>query len=163
MEIREAAREDVDKIMPIIDAARQLMRDTGNLTQWTEGYPSRQVILDDIKNKHAFLCVENAEAVGYFCFIQGEDPDPCYKVIEGGAWLSDGPYGVIHRLASSGKVKGIAEQAFDFAFNQIGNIKVDTHHDNLPMQNFLQKNGFSYCGIIYVGDGSPRDAFQKRI
>ena len=161
MEIREATRDDLDPIMKIIDAARQLMRDSGNLTQWTNGYPSEELILEDIKNNHAFLCIENGEAVGYFCFMQGDDPDPCYRVIEGGAWLSDGPYGVIHRLASSGKVKGIAQQAFNFAFTRIGNIKVDTHQDNVPMQNYLRKNAFSFCGIIYVGDGSPRAAFQK--
>ena len=28
------------------------------------------------------------------------------------------------------------------------------------MQNFFKKYGFTYCGVIYVADGSPRDAFQ---
>ena len=29
------------------------------------------------------------------------------------------------------------------------------------MQNLLKKNGFTYCGRIYVDDGGERLAFQK--
>lgn len=29
------------------------------------------------------------------------------------------------------------------------------------MQNMLKKNGFTYCGRIYVEDGGERLAFQK--
>lgn len=162
MHIQPATQKDLDTIMPIIDEARQIMRESGNMTQWV-GYPSREVILNDINNGHGFICVLDEEIVGYFCFIAGDDPDPNYAVIENGAWLNNEPYGVIHRLASGRKAKGIAKAAFDFAFSQIGNIRVDTHHDNIPMQNFLKKNGFTYCGVIYVSDGTPRDAFQKYI
>lgn len=43
----------------------------------------------------------------------------------------------------------------------IHSIKVDTHEDNRSMQRFLQKNGFVYCGVIYLQDGSKRLAFEK--
>lgn len=162
MEIQKAAPENIDRILEIIGQARAIMRETGNLTQWV-GYPSREVILEDIDDGHGFLCVSDGEILGYFCFMQGDDPDPNYRIIEAGQWLDDKPYGVIHRLASGRTAKGIARAAFDFAFSKIGNIRVDTHHDNIPMQNFLKKYGFTYCGVIYVSDGTPRDAFQKRI
>lgn len=163
MEVREATHQDIDIILGIIDQARQIMRESGNMTQWSDGYPSKEIITEDIDNNHAFVCVRDNEVVGYFCFMAGEDPDPNYSVIEGGQWLDNEPYGVIHRLASGRKAKGIAKTAFDFAFSQIKNIRVDTHHENIPMQNYLKKTGFAYCGIIYVGDGSPRDAFQKKL
>lgn len=163
MEIIAAQLEDIDQIMLIIEQARQIMRENGNQTQWTNGYPSREIIATDIHQQHGFVCLVDTEIVGYFCFIQGSEPDPNYKVIEGGVWLNNNPYGVIHRLASSGTVKGIARKAFDFAFSRIDNVKVDTNHDNIPMQNFLKNSGFTYCGIIYVSDGSPRDAFQQTI
>jgi hypothetical protein len=31
------------------------------------------------------------------------------------------------------------------------------------MQQVIESMGFSYCGIIYVGDGSPRLAYQKKL
>jgi RimJ/RimL family protein N-acetyltransferase len=46
---------------------------------------------------------------------------------------------------------------------QIPNIRIDTHRDNAIMQHLLEKNGFVKCGIIYVEDGSPRIAYQKRL
>ncbi|MGQ2984119.1 GNAT family N-acetyltransferase [Flavobacterium sp.] len=163
MHIRPATPSDLITIMPIIDDARLIMRENGNLTQWINGYPSTEVILNDIDNGHGFVCISEDEIVGYFCFIAGDDPEPTYNVIEGGAWLNSDPYGVIHRLASGRKARGIARAAFEFAFTKTATIRVDTHHDNIPMQNFLKKNGFEYCGIIYVNDGTPRDAFQKTI
>ncbi|MBB6499850.1 GNAT family N-acetyltransferase [Pedobacter cryoconitis] len=163
MKIIAAQLEDTDQIMLIIEQAKHIMRKNGNQTQWINGYPSKEIIETDIRNQHAFVCLENTEIVGYFCFIEGNDPDPNYKVIEGGAWLNNAPYGVIHRLASSGTAKGIARKAFGFAFNQISNVRVDTNHDNIPMQNFLKNSGFTYCGVIYVSDGTPRDAFQKTL
>ena len=47
------------------------------------------------------------------------------------------------------------------AFSQCGNLKIDTHENNVVMQNLLKKNGFTYCGRIYVDDGGERLAFQK--
>ena len=47
--------------------------------------------------------------------------------------------------------------------NDIHSIKVDTHEQNIPMQNLLKKNGFEYCGIIYLEDGGKRVAFEKTL
>lgn len=161
MEVNEAKLTDIDAILEIIGQARIIMRETGNASQWGNGYPSREIIAGDIHSGHGFVCSVDGDIVGYFCFMQGKDIDPNYLVIKNGQWLNDKPYGVIHRLASGRKAKGIARASFDFAFSKINNVRVDTHHDNIPMQNFLKKNGFAYCGIIYVSDGTPRDAFQK--
>lgn len=161
MRIFPACPDQLDVILSIIDQARTLMRETGNHTQWTGGYPSADVLLGDMTQGAGYVCVEAGQIVGYFAFLHGPDPEPSYAVIDG-QWLDDAPYGVIHRLASGRMAKGIAAAAFGFAFSVIGNIRVDTHADNLPMRRFLEKSGFSYCGVIYLSDGSPRDAFQKR-
>lgn len=163
MQIRAATPADVEEIMTVIAEARGIMQENGNNTQWSNGYPSRALIQDDIARQQAFVCVDGQAIAGYFCFVTGDAPDPNYLTIEGGKWLNERPYGVVHRLASGRKVKGIAQKAFDYAFSKTDNLRVDTHQDNVPMQNFLKKTGFSYCGIIYVGDGTPRDAFQKEL
>ncbi len=94
-----------------------------------------------------------------FTFIIGEDPT--YKEIENGAWLNDKPYGTIHRIASSGRQGGMLKASVRYCAQMIDNIRIDTHADNGPMQNALHRLNFTFCGIIYVADGSPRLAFQK--
>ncbi|MDR2775994.1 MAG: GNAT family N-acetyltransferase, partial [Tannerella sp.] len=99
------------------------------------------------------------ETVGTFCFIPGKDTT--YAVIHDGQWLNDEPYGVIHRLAGKKNSRGIADACLQWCFERCNNIRVDTHHDNIVMQNILRKHGFIRCGIIYVGNGTPRIAFQR--
>ena len=41
-----------------------------------------------------------------------------------------------------------------------GHLRIDTHEDNVPMQNLLKKLGFTYCGTIYVLRDSARMAFE---
>lgn len=101
------------------------------------------------------------EILGTFCFIQGEDPT--YRTIYEGAWLDDEPYGVIHRMATGGKQKGVSAACLDWCSQRCDNIRVDTHNDNKIMQRILTKHGFQRCGIIYVQNGTERIAYQRRI
>lgn len=163
MKIIKATPNHLNQIMQVIDVARNIMRTNGNTTQWTNGYPSKEIISEDIRNNEAYVCVDNSKIVGYFAFKYGNNPEPTYNVINNGNWLNNNDYGVIHRLASNNKTKGIAKTCFDFCFTIINNIKVDTHKDNIPMKNFFNKYGFKYCGIIYVSDGTSREAYQKTL
>lgn len=163
MKIRAASEMDFEAIVMVVGQARDFMHQIGNTTQWIHGYPSKEVLLNDILLEYGFVCEYNNKIVGYFCFFKGNHPEPTYALLENGAWLNEMPYGVIHRLASNGTVKGVAKVCFDYCFSQIENVRVDTHRDNQPMQNFLRNYGFKYCGTIYVSDGSPRDAFQMQI
>ena len=67
------------------------------------------------------------------------DVDPTYAVIYDGAWPSDEPYGVVHRIASAGTVKGAGAYCLNWAFEQCQNLRIDTHKDNFVMQNLLKK------------------------
>lgn len=51
-------------------------------------------------------------------------------MIDNGSWSYDIPYGTIHRVASSGKAKGVAKACFDFCFGLINYVRIDTHRDN---------------------------------
>lgn len=159
MRIRKSTTADLSAIMHCIATARQCMRANGNHIQWTNGYPSETLILESIARAENYVCLENNEIVGAFCF--STLPDPTYNIITEGNWLNNAPYGVIHRLASNGKVKGIAQCCMEWCFEKTGNIKADTHIDNIPMQRIFQKMGYTQCGIIFVADGTPRLAYQK--
>ena len=160
MHIRKAKLEEIDVIMDVFEAARQFMNKTGNVRQWIDGYPSKELISGNIRDEGLYVCLaDDEQIVGVFYFKV--EADKTYAKIYGGAWLNDKPYGVIHRIASSGKQRGIGDACLQWCFEQCGNIRVDTHCDNIVMQNILQRNGYSRCGIIYVANGTERIAFQK--
>lgn len=156
--IRRAEPEDMQKIMEIYRAARAYMRSEGNMRQWSGDHPSMDLLASDIEKGQLYVVTDGEEIHGAFAFILGEDPT--YIHIEGGAWKNDEPYGAIHRIAGDGKAKGIFKACLNFCKTQSQNIRIDTHADNKTMQHLLSKNGFDYCGIIHIEDGSPRLAYQ---
>ena len=81
--------------------------------------------------------MENDKVVGTFFYAYGNDIEPTYKNIENGNWLDDSPYGVVHRIASDRSIKGIGEFCIDYAYNKSGHLRIDTHEDNIVMQNLL--------------------------
>lgn len=155
--IRKAEMKDLPGILPIFEAAREFMRESGNASQWTGGYPSEEIISDDISSGNFYVEENEGKIRGCFAFITG--PEPTYQNIDG-EWLSDEPYGTIHRLASSGEVKGMADRCIAFCRARVSNLRADTHENNRIMQKLLLRNGFRYCGIIRVRDGSERLAYQ---
>ena len=157
---RGAVRADLDQILKIYAHARQLMADTGNPTQWASGYPTRELLEEDIDTNRLFVYMVNGQMEAVFAFILG--PDPTYAVIEDGQWLNDTlPYGTIHRLASAGRSKGVATAVIEWCLEHCESLRADTHNDNKIMQHLLEKNGFTRCGIIHVADGTPRIAYQR--
>lgn len=158
--IRKSTVEDIERIMPIYESAKRFMRRHGNMTQWTGGYPSVDVIKRDIANGNHYIALTDDGSIAFvFTFIVGADPT--YATIEDGVWLNDNPYGTIHRIASSGISSGSLKEAVNYCLELIDNLRIDTHADNSPMLEGLQRLGFKRCGIIYTADGSPRVAFQK--
>ena len=158
--IRLAIETDLVQIMAVFEKAKAFMRASGNLKQWINGYPSEEAVKSDIAKGNFYVEESGGEIIGSFAFIIGEDPT--YKTIEG-QWLDESRYGTVHRLASDGSRPGFSDRCFDFCFKIIDNVRADTHEDNRPMQQCLERNGFAYCGIIHLADGSPRKAYQKKI
>lgn len=157
---RGAVRGDLDQILKIYARARDYMAENGNPTQWKNGYPTRELLEEDIDTNRLFVYMVNGQMEAVFAFILG--PDPTYAVIEDGQWLNDTlPYGTIHRLASAGKCKGVASKVIEWCLEHCESLRADTHADNKIMQHLLEANGFTRCGIIHVADGSPRIAYQR--
>ena len=159
MEIRNTTTADLDEVMEIYVKARAFMRTHNNPDQWLGGKPTRQQIEDDIAKEQSFVCTHEGKIAGVLCFFVGTDPT--YTKIENGNWLSDSPYAVVHRIASSGEFRGTGSFMMHWAYSQHSNVRVDTHEDNYVMQNMLKKLGYSYCGVIYLENGDPRLAYQK--
>ena len=160
LSIRKTTYDDIDKVEAVFRYARKYMKENGNPSQWGDDRPELSLIYDDIDKGNSYVVLNDDEIVGTFAFIIGIDPT--YINIDG-KWLNDDEYGTIHRIASNGKCKNIFKFVMDYVETFNVDIRIDTHKDNKAMLHVINKNGFVYCGIIIVDDGSERLAFQKII
>lgn len=159
MNIRLAKPEDLKEIQNIYDVAKSFMREQGNTKQWVNGYPSDEILLKDIANNNLYV-VEEEEIKAVFALIYGDDPT--YSYIEG-KWLNNNPYGTIHRIASKKEFKDTLKIVTEFALLKTNDVRIDTHEDNVVMRHVVLKNGYKYCGVIYLANGDPRLAYQLSV
>ncbi len=159
--IRLATEQDIKQIQAIYKDGRALIASYGS-PQWQNNYPMLSVTVSDIE-KHALYVYEDEEILGVMTVF---DYESTYDEIEG-AWLSNLPYKVIHRIATKAGHygKGISKALIEYVFNDLNaqSIRIDTHELNIPMQNLLKKMDFTYCGKIYLNQTTDRMrlAYQK--
>lgn len=158
MIIRQSRLSDIPRLQEVFAVARNFMRQTGNPNQWPDTYPSIDQLTSDIKSGDSFVCLEDDRIVATFLLRGGNDPT--YDIIYDGAWTNNNPYATIHRIASSGEVKGIFKFVMDYALKHYETIRIDTHRDNMVMQGLVKNYGFAYCGIIHCWNGDERLAYQ---
>ena len=162
MTIRKATFEDMNQILTIYAYAREQMRLSGNPDQWGVHFPPLEIVQKDIENGNSYVIIDEVDEIcAVFVFIIGTDPT--YKIIENGNWLNDDAYGTLHRVAGSGKQKGVLRHCLAYCESKMPNVRVDTHEKNRIMQHLLESSGYQKCGTIYVADGSPRIAYQKKV
>ena len=96
------------------------------------------------------------------------DGEPAYDAIEG-AWLTDGDYVVLHRMAVTDgeKGRGVATEFMRrveamACGRGTGSMRVDTNFDNRYMLRMLGRLGFVYCGKVRYRSGE-RLAFEKTL
>ena len=152
-----ARKEDLPDLFALYAGARRFMQENGNPNQWGNKNPPESVLREDIRREQLYVLTEQEQIRGAFALILGEDPT--YREISEGNWLSDAPYGTLHRVAGDGS-GGIFAAAVEFALTKSCHLRVDTHADNKTMQRAILRAGFHRCGIIYIADGSPRIAYE---
>ena len=165
MIIRPATPADLPTLRPVFEAAKAIMRADGNPDQWSApGFPPEELLLRDIDRGGGFVITsvipsEAKESLRAYVALL-PSPEPTYDRIDG-AWLTDEPYGVIHRIASYPEDHGIFAAIIDFAASRYAHLRIDTHRDNRIMQHLIEKHGFTYCGIIWQEDGTERLAYER--
>ncbi len=164
IDFRAAWMKDFDGCWRVIDGARHQMIASGR-HQWTNDYPSKEDIKNDLNNGNAYvLTVDERIAVYGAVILNGE---PRYEFLDG-KWITYGNYYVIHRFAT---LPELQREGFAKIFLQktnslcemehVPSIKVDTNFDNLPMINLLSSLGFCICGNVNYGERGSRFAFEK--
>ncbi len=161
MKVRKADMAEIDIVMAIFEKAKLYMHSQGNVHQWGDDYPPRALILEEMAAGH-FYCIEAAgEVAGVFSYVEGTGVEPTYAIIYEGAWRYNEPYGVVHRLASSGRVKGVSDCCFAWCKQRCNYLRVDTHRDNKTMQQAFVRQGFEPSGIIHLlRNGDERIAYE---
>jgi GNAT superfamily N-acetyltransferase len=77
-------------------------------------------------------------------------------------------YTAVHRVAVAlaSRGTGVAGEILRFAEQKAkehghASLRIDTHEGNVVMRRMLEKNGFVYCGVIFLQDGAERVAYEK--
>jgi len=156
--IRQATTDDINAILSIVRDAQLSLRELG-IDQWQDGYPSRDVILEDIaKGVGRVLCNDNNEVEGYAAIVLGGEE--AYNQIPAEQWNTPTEYVVVHRLcvAQHARRSGVAIELMKYAAEcarraGMSAFRIDTHRGNTRMLSMLEKLGFRYVGIIYYTSG----------
>lgn len=167
MQERKAEISDLKNIMEVIENAQSFLKDQG-VDQWQDGFPTEEIIVEDIIMRESYVFVEEDRIVGYMCVSLDKESD--YTTITDGAWKLEGSdYGTIHRTAITAdyRGKGISLRMF-FLAEQVcrkykkESIRLDTHPDNQLMSHLAVKYGYEYCGTIHLKRGQQeRIAYEK--
>ena len=191
MEIRKTSLQGLETVCGMCADARAFMRENGNPGQWKDNRPELKEIKQDISDGTGYICIHYGDGSGNGSGNDGDACDdrndgrggndddngngeiaavfhysvtdePTYREIDG-QWLNDKPYRVVHRIArsKSSAGKGAAEYCLNRCFSKCGNLRIDTHRDNEPMQKLQDKLGYAYCGIIHMENGDERLAYRK--
>ncbi|MDY5730911.1 MAG: GNAT family N-acetyltransferase [Eubacteriales bacterium] len=162
MILRKALENEAKLAYQCIDEARNYQQSLGFI-QWHAGYPNMTTIKEDIQKGIGYVFEEDGKILGYCCILLGDEP--AYHEIEG-TWLTERPYGVVHRMGfnNASRGKGYSAPAFasikEFCLAQgYTAVRIDTQEENKVMQHILQKEGFVQCGIIFYDNG-PRLAYE---
>lgn len=183
LRLRLVQTEEFESVMHLIDQGKAHLKAQG-INQWQNGYPNAESIQKDIEAQRGYFIVSDQSALqstesaacdisdtgdivlGYMCVdFNGE---PAYEIIDG-AWLTNGEYGVVHRLVLDDAYRGTGLSGRVFKLVEelckkrlVHSIKIDTSVENKKMQHVLLQNGFTYCGIVYLPDGERR-AYEKLV
>ena len=155
--IRVATMDDLARAHEVIGIGRATMRAAGNTVQWSPDGSTEAGITEDISLRRCYVMEDERGIYGVFALVLGDDPT--YGYIEG-AWKDSSPYGTIHRIASDGTHRGVLAECVKWSMAQIPHLRIDTHESNLAMRGAIEGLGFTYCGTIYIADGTPRRAYE---
>ena len=168
MIFRKTTIEDSASVLEIICQAQEYLKQK-NINQWQNGYPNSNSIIEDIQKGYSYVMEEDGVIIGTMAIVL--DGEPTYEHIYEGNWNTDGTsYVTLHRVAvrNDWKGQGIAgamiEEVVSMCQNyKMKSIRIDTHRENSSMQWMMKKNGFDYCGIIYLEDGAERLAYERMV
>lgn len=169
IDYRKATLEDLDQVMEAVEDARAFLKEQGN-GQWQDGYPNQNDFINDINNGRLFVVtdINNPNIIVGVCALTYREED--YHHLYEGAWLTDLPYMVMHRVAVRKEYRhqGYGKKLFEVFITQAKeegyhSLRIDTHAGNMVMRSLIASFGFVYCGKAILTPNKDRMVFEKNI
>lgn len=165
LRFRKGAECDLERIMKLVADAQNWFRRQG-INQWQDGYPTPEIVLNDISNGNNYIVEYNGNIVA--TFVTSFDGEPTYAEIKGKGWLNKNDYAVVHRIAVADECRrrGIAVEILHYVEElcrdrAICDIRIDTHRDNTAMRALVKRLDYTHCGRITLTSGALREAYHK--
>jgi len=160
IEVKKVNISEINQVFEIIENARAILKKDG-CAQWQDGNPNIVKIRDQIINDNMYGVYKNGVLSLVGAIISGEDPS--YKNLYSGEWqLYTRRYLTVHSFAVKAgcEGQGLYNYFFEWLFLQakrlttevVKSIRIDTHDKNERMKHIILKEGFIYCGIVYISD-----------
>lgn len=144
---------DTGECYKILDEGRKFQKAQG-FTQWTDAYPNRETVKNDVEESVGYAIKVDGKIAGYCCLRF--DGEPAYKDIDG-KWSYNEPYAVVHRLAFSPAFRGIGLSGEtcrligEFCLrNKVDYIRVDTGLETKLCNTFWKKTGLKSAELFAI-------------
>jgi GNAT superfamily N-acetyltransferase len=166
MIIKLSQIDQLEGIFEIFNVCKDSMEKDG-IFQWTDSYPNRQIILEDLSKSHSYSLFLDQLCCGVITLNTNQEPE--YSNLD---WDDkDGSCLVVHRLAvlPAYQKRGFASQLMNFAENyalEVGatSIRLDTYSANPKAVNFYEKRGYVKRGeVFFKGRKLAFFCFEKRL
>ena len=168
--LRKTKKNEAELVMMLIEEGREFLKEQG-VNQWQHGSPSRDVIINDIKDGISYVYEKSGDIVATAMLTTFDEDYESYPTF----WSENSSYLAIHRLATAKlfRNQGITREFMEaiHLFSKSQNIKflrIDTHFDNKIMRKFLSNFGFEERGIIKLTmknilDDKERVAYELEV
>ncbi|HEY9168394.1 MAG TPA: GNAT family N-acetyltransferase [Lutibacter sp.] len=167
MVIKKASNSDLEQLFSVVKSCGKHLIEQG-IFQWNEKYPSKEVLLEDIKLQQLWKLETENTIVGLIVLTEFEES--AYQQVK---WLTESDRNIyIHRLAVDPKFqgKGYAQKLMDFSEKYAkekgyNSIRLDTFSQNKRNQHFYEQRNYVKLESIYFPNQSefPFYCYEKRI
>ncbi|PWI28885.1 hypothetical protein DI383_14420 [Flavobacteriaceae bacterium LYZ1037] len=150
LKIEKGTLSDLNELFQIYLNGKNELEKKG-IYQWTDNYPTRSIIENDLKNGVLFVLKNGNEIIGAINISEEQEPE--YETIN---WeFDDSKVLVIHRLVVDPKYqgKGYARKFMDFAEkyaneNNYTSIRLDAYSQNKRVIDFYEKRKYFIRGNV---------------
>ncbi|MFP5453509.1 GNAT family N-acetyltransferase [Parvimonas sp. G1604] len=162
---RMANESDRESILEIYLEGSNSLKEDG-VDQWQGNYIPSFKDIDEHLGIDLYVLEYHRKIVSTVCLVEGIDED--YENIKG-KWNTSIPYISIHKVATSNEYK---KQSFakkmmyyveNFAKRKKMDLRIDTHKDNIKMNNFIVSCGYKYAGEVVLQGELERLAYDKKV
>jgi len=166
MDIQLAQPDQAAALFQILLNCRQEL-DRKGIYQWTDHYPTRAIVENDIQLRHLYCMRLQEQYLGLVCI--NEEQDAAYTSVH---WhMNSGKILVVHRLAvnPASQGQGIASKLMDFAENYArtngyASVRLDAFSENKQVLKFYESRKYIKRGeVFFPGRQVPFFCYEKEL